>query len=153
LDGVLIMITFEELNTQNHEITELTNVLSYLLADRSMCDSEICCELFYRYSDKIKTHLDKVDHTYTDLLSHADSRVNNTARMFMSGSQEIRRIFAQYTKTWCGKRKSLLAINSYEKFYQETMGIFDLILKRIQDETEHLYPLIREVRGDSQRAA
>jgi len=31
--------------------------------------------------------------------------------------------------------------------------MFDLILKRIQDETEHLYPLIREIKGDSQRAA
>jgi hypothetical protein len=40
------MITFEELNTQNHEITELTNVLSYLLADRAMCDTDICCDLF-----------------------------------------------------------------------------------------------------------
>ena len=147
------MITFEELNIQNHEITELTNVLSYLLADRAMCDTEICCDLFYRYGDRIKAHLDMVDHTYTDLLTNSDTKVNNIARMFMGGSQEIRRIFAKYTKTWCAKRKHALHISNHSEFYEETSKMFDLILKRIQDETEHLYPLIREIKGDSQRAA
>jgi len=147
------MITFEELNTQNHEITELTNVLSYLLADRAMCDTAICCDLFYRYGDRIKAHLDMVDHTYTDLLTNSDTKINNTARMFMSGSQEIKHIFAKYTKTWCEKRKHALHISSHDKFYDETSKMFDLILNRIQDETERLYPLIREVKGDSQRAA
>jgi hypothetical protein len=147
------MITFEELNTQNHEITELTNVLSYLLADRAMCDTDICCDLFYRYGDRIKAHLDMVDHTYTDLLTNSDTKVNKSARMFMGGSQEIRRIFATYTKTWCEKRKHALHISNHDKFYEETSKMFDLILKRIQDETEHLYPLIREIKGDSQRAA
>ncbi len=146
------MITFEELNTQNHEITELTNVLSYLLADRAMCDTDICGDLFYRYGDRIKAHLDMVDHTYTDLLTNSDTKVNNIARMFMGGSQEIRRIFAKYTKTWCEKRKRALHISNHNEFYEETSKMFDLILKRIQDETEHLYPLIREVKGDSQRA-
>jgi len=147
------MINFEELNTQNHEITELTNVLSYLLADRSMCDTDICCDLFFRYGEKVKAHLDLVDHTYTGLLSSSDTKVNNTARMFMSGSQEIRHIFARYTKTWCQKRKHSLHISSHEKFCEETRKMFDLILKRIQDETEHLYPLIREISSASQRVA
>ena len=147
------MITYDELNAQNHEITELTNVLSYLLADRSMCDSEICCELFYRYGDKIQSHLDMVDHTYTNLLSSPDNKINNTARRFMGGSQEIRRIFKQYSKRWREKRKHVLHISNYENFRNETSSLFDLVLSRIQDETEHLYPLIRETRGDSQRAA
>ena len=34
-----------------------------------------------------------------------------------------------------------------------TDKMFELIQNRIQDETERLYPLIREVKGDSQRAA
>jgi hypothetical protein len=147
------MITFEELNAQNHEITELTNVLSYLLADRAMCDTGICCDLFYRYGDRIKDHLDMVDHTYTDLLTNSDTKVNNTARMFMSGSREIKLIFAKYTKTWCEKRKHALQISDHDKFYEETSKMFELILNRIQDETERLYPLIREIKGDSQRAA
>lgn len=147
------MITFEELNRQNHEITELTNVLGYLLADRSMCDTGICCDLFYRYGNTIQDHLDKVDHTYSSLLSNSDNKINNTARQFMAGSQEIRRIFAQYSKKWCEKRKRALLIADHGDFYAETRTIFDLILNRIQDETERLYPLIREINGDAQRAA
>jgi hypothetical protein len=48
------MITYEELNEQNHRITELSNVLHYLFKDRSMCDTGSCCELFYRYVDMVK---------------------------------------------------------------------------------------------------
>jgi hypothetical protein len=147
------MITFEELNKQNHEITELTNVLAYLLADRSMCDTQVCCELFYRYGTTIQDHLDKVDHTYSGLLSSAENKINNTARQFMDGSHEIRRIFSQYQKKWCEKRKQALVIGNHGDFYGETKAIFDLVLNRIQDETERLYPLIREIKGDTQRAA
>ena len=43
------MVTYDELNTQNHKITELSNVLRYLLADRAMCDTEATCKLFYEY--------------------------------------------------------------------------------------------------------
>lgn len=147
------MITFEELNKQNHDITELTNVLAYLLADRSMCDTAVCCDLFYRYSNTIQEHLDMVDHTYTGLLSSPDNKINNTARQFMDGSHEIRRIFSQYMKKWCEKRRQALHIADHDDFYDETRAIFDLVLNRIQDETERLYPLIRVIKGDTQRAA
>ena len=147
------MITFEELNQQNHDITELTNVLNYLLANRAMCDTSICCDLFYRYGNTIQDHLDKVDQTYPGLLSNPDNNIVNTAKKFMAGSQEIRRIFAQYSKTWCEKRKQVLHIGNHSDFYDETRTIFDLVLNRIQDETERLYPLIREIKGDTQRAA
>lgn len=147
------MITFAELNKQNHDITELTNVLAYLLADRSMCDTQICCDLFYRYGNTIQDHLDKVDNTYSTLLSSSDNKINNTARQFMDGSHEIRRIFSQYSKKWCTKRKQVLHIGNHDDFYNETKRVFDLVLGRIQDETERLYPLIREIKGDTQRAA
>ena len=147
------MITFDELNAQGHEITELSNVLSYLLANRDMCDTETCCDLFYRYGDRIRQHLDMVDHTYAPLLSSADPDLNNTAKRFMGASQEIQRIFAQYSKKWCEKRRRALHISNHEQFVEETNGIFDMMLNRIQDEVENLYPLIREARGDSQRAA
>jgi hypothetical protein len=147
------MITFDELNAQGHDITELSNVLSYLLANRDMCDTEICCDLFYRYGDRVRQHLDMVDHTYAPLLSSSDPELNNTAKRFVEASHEIRRIFTQYSKQWCGKRKQALYIGNHEQFVEETNGIFNMMLNRIQDEVEHLYPLVREVRGDTQRAA
>lgn len=147
------MITYSALHTQNHEITELTNVLSYLLNDRSMCDTDICCDLFSRYGQRVQNHLDEVDHTYTALLTSPDNETNNTARLFMSGSQEIRRIFHQYSKKWCDRRTHNLHFSDHQDFYKDTEKLFSLVLNRIQDETEHLYPLIREIKGDSERAA
>lgn len=147
------MITYSALNSQNHEITELTNVLSYLLNERSMCDTDICCDLFKRYGERVQNHLDDVDHTYTPLLTCHDNDINNTARLFMSGSQEIRRIFNQYSKKWCDRRTHAPHFSDHRDFYAETEKLFDLVLNRIQDETEHLYPLIRQIKGDTERAA
>jgi len=75
------------------------------------------------------------------------------ARLFMSGEQEIKRIIAKYTRKWCNKNHSALKVAEYEAFKHETQEVFQLILARIQDETEKLYPTVREIRGDSQNAA
>jgi hypothetical protein len=149
------MITYEELNTEIHKITELSNVLLYLFKDRSMCDTESCCELFNRYLDKVRNHIELVDtHLYERLLSQGDTETRNTVNNFMSGSQEIKRIMKDYVKTWCPRRPiDSLAIADHGQFLKDTQGMFNLVLQRIQDETEKLYPLIRKVSGDVQRAA
>ena len=149
------MITYEELNTQNHSITELSNVLLYLFIDRSVCDTETCCELFYRYMDKVKEHVDLVDkNLYGQLLTHDDHEIQKLVKNFMSGSQEIKKIMAEYTRTWCPrKRADTLAIADHDRFLDESGKMFNLVLQRIQDETENLYPLIREIRGNVDHAA
>jgi hypothetical protein len=147
------MITFDELNTQNHKITELSNVLLYLFNDRSMCDTETACSLFFNYIEKVKDHLGVVDHLYASLLTDDDEKVNNVARLFMSGEQEIKKIVTQYVKKWCNRNKHELVISDYDQFLEDTREIFEFVLSRIQDETENLYPLVREIRGDSKHAA
>ena len=149
------MITYDELNTQNHTITELSNVLLYLFKERSMCDTGACCELFYRYMDKVKEHIDLVDtNLYSKLLSHNDHDIQKLARNFMSGSQEIKRIMQDYTKEWCPrKRRETLAIADHDRFLKESEGMFELVLQRIQSETEKLYPLVRELSGDHKHVA
>jgi hypothetical protein len=151
----MTMITYEELNAANHKITELSNVLLYLFRDRSMCDTESCCELFNRYLDMVRDHIELVDtHLYERLLSHGDSSMRNTVNNFMSGSQEIKRIMKDYTRTWCPRRPiNSLAIADHGRFLSDTEGMFSLVLQRIQDETEKLYPLIRKISGDFQHAA
>lgn len=104
------MITYEELNEQNHRITELSNVLHYLFKDRSMCDTGSCCELFYRYVDLVKEHVELVDkEMYKDLLASPDDKVTNVAKNFMSGSVEVRKILREFTHRWCpaSKKKTL----------------------------------------------
>jgi hypothetical protein len=141
------MITYDELHTQNHSITELSNVLLYLFKERSMCDTGACCELFYRYMGKVKDHIEVVDkNLYSKLLTHDDHEVQKLARNFMSGSQEIRRIMTAYTKKWCPKKQTdSLAIADHDRFLKDSEEMFELVLKRIQHETEKLYPLVREL--------
>ena len=142
------MITYAELHEQNHRITELTNVLNYLFQDRSMCDTGSCCELFYRYVDLVKKHIEMVDKDmYSDLLRSPDKKINNVARNFMSGSVEIKRILKDFTKRWCpAKNKDTLNIKEHALFIKETEELFDIVLQRILGETEHLYPLVRSLR-------
>jgi hypothetical protein len=148
------MITYESLNEQNHKITELTNILSLLLKDRSLCDSEITCDLFFDYVDRVKNHFDVTDrHLYTQLLATGDQSVKNTASRFMGGSKEIKRIFAEYLKKWCKLRSHQLVIRQYDQFIAETDDMFRMVLDRIQDETEHLYPTVRKITGDAQKVA
>ena len=112
-----------------------------------MCDTGTCCDLFYRYTEKVKHHIDTVDkNMYSQLLTHEDHDIQKLARNFMSGSQEIKKIIASYIKTWCPKKKAdTLAIAEYDKFLKESEEMFELILERIQNETEKLYPLVREL--------
>ena len=141
------MITYEELHAENHDITELSNVLLYLFKERSMCDTETCCDLFHRYTEKVKHHIDTVDkNLYSGLLTHEDHDIQQQAKNFMSGSQEIKKLIASYIKKWCPKKNSdTLAIAQYDQFLKESEEMFDLILERIQNETEKLYPMVREL--------
>lgn len=141
------MIKFEELNEQNHRITELSNILHYLFKDRSMCDTHSCCDLFYNYVDLVKTHIDIVDKQMcSDLLINNDEKINSVAKNFLSGSVEIKKILKSFTKQWCPtKNKGEIKIKEHDKFLQDTDELFNLVLRRIQDETEHLYPLVRSL--------
>lgn len=149
------MITYDELHNQNHRITELSNVLLQLFRDRSMCDNGICCELFNRYMDLVREHIDIVDRNlYSKLLTNQDNDIQKLAHNFMSGSHEIRRIMTDYTKKWCPKKQTdSLAIADHERFLEASDEMFRLVLERIQNETEKLYPLIKELNNDSEKAA
>lgn len=142
------MVGFETLNQQNDRITELSNVLSYLIDDRAICDTGVTCELFFEYVDKVRQHLDDEERElYHKLLAHKDRKICNTAQMFLSGSGEIKRVFNQYLKRWCKNRE--LRIHDYGQFVQETREMFALVLRRIEDEVEHLYPAVRAVNGEA----
>ncbi|BAO45143.1 hemerythrin domain-containing protein [Thiolapillus brandeum] len=148
------MLSYDELHAQNDHITELTNTLRLLLTDRLLCDSHITAELFCRYVDAVKEHLEITDKKlYTQMLTSADQQVTTVANRFMGGSKEIKRIFNDFVKKWCNMKKQQLMVADYEEFARITDGMFDMVLDRIQDEVEHLYPMLRKVRGDDKYAA
>ena len=83
---------------------------------------------------------------YSDLLKSPDKKINNVARNFMSGSVEIKRILKNFTKRWCPtKKKDSLHIKEHALFMKDTEELFEIVLQRILDETEHLYPLVRSL--------
>lgn len=148
------MITYDELHEQIHKITEISNVFLYLIEDRRMCDTQITCDLFFDYVEKVKNHLEIQDHSlYSAILHDGDAEAKKVAENFMSGSIEIKRIFQRYLRKWSKQGKHQLVISNYPTFNKETQEMFDLVLNRIQDETEKLYPLIRSISGDSKKVA
>jgi hypothetical protein len=83
---------------------------------------------------------------YRDLLASSDGKVNNVAKNFMSGSVEVKKILHKFTKKWCPTHtNNELKIKDHEAFLTSTDELFDIVLQRILDETEHLYPLVRSL--------
>ena len=138
------MVSFQEMYNQIHKISELSSVLSHLIEERSLCDTAVTNDLFFEYVDKVRDHLDEEEKSlYQPLLLHSEASIKNTANKFLSGSGEIKRVFKQYLKRWC-KNKDL-RIRDHEQFLKETKEMFELVNKRLIDETEHLYPVARNV--------
>lgn len=148
------MVSYQELHQQNHKITELTNILQHLLGDRSLCDSAVTCDLFFDYVTAVKEHMAVTDSAmYSRLLGSGDQKLNNIANRFMGGSREINRIFSAYLKRWCKIKSKQLVIKEYDAFMEDTREMFDIVLERIQSETEHLYPAVRRLSGDDREVA
>lgn len=148
------MITYDKLYEQIHKITEISNVFIYLIEERSMCDTQITCDLFFDYVKMVKYHLEIQDNNlFSAILTDGDDSAKKVAENFMSGSIEIKRIFKTYLKKWSHPGKHQLLISNYDEFNKETKEIFEMVLNRIQDETEHLYPLVRSISGDMEKVA
>ena len=145
------MISFNELNEQNHKIAELSKVILYMIQDRSICDTDIACDMFFNYVTEVKDHLDREERElYKNLLTHSDIEVKNTATKYLSGSADLKRVFKGYLKKW--SRNKELRIKDHEQFVKDTRDMFEMVQDRAIDETENFYPLVRSVTG-SQVAA
>lgn len=145
------MVTFKELFEQNHKIAERTKIILYMIQDRTICDTDVTCDLFFDLTDRIKQHLDIEERElYRDLLTHSDPKIKYVADNFLSGSAEIKRVFKQYMKRWCHNKN--LRIKNHEQFVKDTNDIFEMIQDRIIDETEKFYPVVRTVYGEQMAA-
>lgn len=138
------MVSFIQLNQQNDQITELSNVLNRLIGERYLCDMAVTSDLFFKYVDNVRDHLDQEERElYQSMLLHKDQGVRNIANKFLAGSGEIKRVFGQYLKRWSKNKE--LHINNHEQFVKDSEEMFQLVLRRIEDEVEHLYPTVRQV--------
>ncbi|WP_198265412.1 hypothetical protein [sulfur-oxidizing endosymbiont of Gigantopelta aegis] len=141
------MISFKELNEQNHKIVERSKIILYMIQDRTICDSDVTCDLFFDLTDRIKKHMDIEERElYKNMLTHSDHGIKQTAENFLSGSAEIKRVLKQYMKRWCHSHH--LRIKDHDQFVSETEEIFEMIQVRIINETEKFYPAVRSVYGE-----
>ena len=141
------MVPFDDLNAQNHKIAETSKVLSTLIQDRELCDTDIAYELFGRYTDGVNAHMEFNDkYVYAILLNHSDRSINATANKFLEGGREIKKLFRSYCKSWCPNG---LMINDHQRFIDETCAMFNLVWDRIQAESEELYPLVRKIEAET----
>jgi len=141
------MISFDELNEQNHKISELTQVISYLIKNRSICDSEVTCGLFFDLTDQIKLQLDKEERElYKDLLTHKDKEINSLANEFLNSSVDFKRKLKSYIKHWCHNKS--LRIKNHDEFLDKSHELFSIMQDRIIDVTENLYPLVKKINSE-----
>jgi hypothetical protein len=145
------MIDIDHLNEQNHEIAELTKVLSFMITDREICDTNILNQLFFDYIRKVSEHLQLEEkNLYQPLMMHNKNTTRQVANRFLSGSGEIKRVFKQYQKRWCRHHK--LYIRNHDKFIQDSNDMFEMVFDRIVDAAEHLYPVVRDVLDEKEAA-
>jgi hypothetical protein len=148
------MIDFAELHEQNHRIGELSHVYLYLARERSLCDSETACGLFFDYVEEVRGHLKRVDKLVKKrLLSCRDPWARNLARQLIADSALLKRNFALLVKRWAEPGRRHLRIADHEGFVDDTAELFLLVAERIQRETELLYPLLRRLSSGGKRAA
>lgn len=144
------MVDFDALNQENHQIAEYSRVLSYLIENRLICDTDITCNLFFDYIGKVNEHLDSSGRQfYMHLLNADDQQTVNMATNFMNGSKEIKRVLKQYMNEWCKTKKQGFKIKDHERFISETNDFFEIVLNRIQDEQEKIYPMLRRILAES----
>lgn len=136
------MDALKELQEQNKEIAELCRVLRVLLNDTSVCDTRIARELFQRFTGKVEAHLAlEANSLYANLLSHNDSKVNAMTNRFLENSREIQRIFTGYVRKWC---RQGVNVQGNSDFIRETHDIFDMIIDRINMESELFFPMAEQ---------
>ena len=145
------MVSFKELNEQNHMIAERAKIILYMIQDRSICDTDVTCDLFFDLTDRVKKHMEVEERElYKSMLTSNDPHVKMTAENFLSGAAEIKRVFKQYMKRWCHNKN--LRIKNHEQFVKETNEIFSMVQDRIISETEKFYPVVRSVYGEQMAA-
>ena len=145
------MISIDSMHEHNHKIAEHSKVLSVLIRNRELCDTQVMCDIFFSYVDAVNEHLKNEEkNIYQPMLIHSDQSIKNTATQFMSGSMEIKRVIKQYTKKWCSRNK--LRIKNHDQFIHDTEEIFEFVWNRIIDESEHLYPAFKIATQQKQAA-
>lgn len=144
------MTPFDQLFQQQHQISELSHILNAVIQDRLLCDNAVTSRLFQEYTDRVIKHLDLENRTlYSQLLTSSDQAVINIANRHLEGGREINKLFSSFVKRYYRKG---LYVRDHVRFVAETHDMLEMVLDRLQSETEELYPLVRQAEGAAKAA-
>lgn len=132
------MIPLEEFRAENSEIKDLCNILNFSVDQYSLRDNIVVCELFERFVDRVKDHLIHEDRSiYRDLLKKHTQEADHVADHFLGNTQELKRIFNEYTRDWCRKPHTE---RDHAKYVDESKEMFRLVCDRITFEENKIFP-------------
>jgi len=132
------MIPIEEFKNENREIRDLCDILSVSIDQYSLRKNNVVCELLERFADRVNQHLMHEDRSvYRDLLQQHTHEADVLADHFLGNTQELKRIFKEYTHGWCSTPH---AEEQQIKYVEESRHMFRLVCERITFEEEKIFP-------------
>jgi hypothetical protein len=136
------MIPIDELTAENREIKDLCNILGVSIDQYSLRHNSIVCELLERFVGKVKAHLAHEDRSvYRDLLKKRTREADILADHFLGNTQELKRIFKDYSRDWCRKPHSE---KKHIKYVEESREMFKLVCDRIAFEETKIFPVFTQ---------
>lgn len=136
------MIPLEKFREEHTEIRDLCSILDATIGDYSLRNNKIMCELIERFVDEVNAHLRHEDRSvYRDLLSQHSKEADQVADHFLGNTQELKRIFKEYSRGWCRKPHSE---DAHDKYIDESRHMFKLVCERIDFEEKKVFPYLQK---------
>lgn len=135
------MARTEIFRKQHKELLDLAGQMkSWLDPGKLARDAAAVMPLLSQLAGKLKIHLAAEDNgLYPQLTAHPNAAVKGKAKQFQDEMGGILKVFSGYT----AKYPTARAIQSAAPaFVKETLGLFEVLAKRIKAEDNDLYPLL-----------
>jgi iron-sulfur cluster repair protein YtfE (RIC family) len=135
------MAITDNLKKQHKEISDIVKQISVLLnPDVLSQDAEQAGILLSKLTENLELHLAWEDEAlYPALQRHPKEEVRILTKVFSEEMGGISKTFARYTANW----PNAAAIqNDPDSFINESRDIFASLSSRINQENNHLYPLL-----------
>ncbi len=129
---------------QHDDLLKIASEISaHLNVDELTKDASEVRSLLSKLLGKLGVHLSMEDKTlYPKLLEHSDERVKSMAKRFIDEMGGI----GEAVKAYKGKWSSPVQIQKDPSdFIEQTKGIFDALVKRIEKENNELYKTVDEL--------
>ncbi|WP_031513310.1 hemerythrin domain-containing protein [Desulfofalx alkaliphila] len=135
------MSNLDNLNRQHQEIAQVIKDIEAIINQKDIEQESF--NLSFKIgllAGKLLTHLSSEDkYLYPALVSHAHSKVQETAKRFKNEMGNLANDFTNYKKTY-------MIANNIKKnpsqFAKDTATVFNAIKKRVEAEEKNLYPLL-----------